>query len=97
MYEVHLEFNGNNVLQIGADFCVRAAGEAASIVDPVDHSGDMRRLWASIGSRIEKVVWNDTILVLFSNGVEIEIPPKPGRHRGALLGPHPYGTGYDEF
>ena len=95
-YDVHLKFDGQNTLQISKPFLVSAQGAQIEI-DPSSHAGQLGLLWDCIGATVNSVVWQAQIEIKFSNGISLVIPQSNGERRGALVGPHSSGYGYDEF
>ena len=83
-YEVHLEFN-KTVLHFWVEFWVRTGDGVATSIEPSNRRGDLVPLWNLIGATVKQCEWTDRILIVFSDGAEIEMPPHEGVPRGAAL------------
>ena len=91
-FEVDLRFQ-RSTLEIGCEFTI-VSGSQREKIDPESHTGNIFALWNLIGTTVQSVEWDEALSIRFSNGSMIQIPPTPGRQRGAILGP---GDSYEEF
>ena len=96
-YELHFKFDKGNTLHLGCSFVLTTAEGEKVHCDPAKHVGDLAPLWDCIGSRVRRIDWGREIRIALSNGAEIFVPAGNGVPRGARLGPHPLGEGYDTF
>jgi Family of unknown function (DUF6188) len=96
-YEVHFQF-GKSALQLGAPFLLEREGDVLAEVQPETRAGEISPLWQLVGKTVRKVVWTKSLRIVFSDHLELLIPPSSGQLRGAILSTVPGGgMGFDEF
>ena len=83
-YRVHLVFE-DTVLQIGARFWVVRKDGTRFEVCPERRTGEVEVIWNLIGDRVQGVVWDDRIEIVFSSGSRIQIgAASRGQIRGTI-------------
>jgi hypothetical protein len=96
-YEVHFQF-AKSTVQIGAPFLLERAGQVLAEVQPQNRAGQISQLWQLVGKTVSEIVWTDSLRIVFSDRLELLIPPSLGQLRGAILSTVPGGgMGFDEF
>jgi Family of unknown function (DUF6188) len=96
-YEVHLQF-AKSTVQIGAPFLLEREGHVLATIQPESRAGEIGQLWQLVGKTVRDVVWTESLRIVFSDHLELLVPPSPGGLRGAILSKIPgEGIGFDEF
>lgn len=96
-YEVHFQF-AKSTVQIGAPFILEREGHVLAEIQPESRAGEISQLWQLVGKTVREVVWTEPVRIVFSDHLELLIPPRPGRFRGAILSAiSGEGMGFDEF
>jgi len=93
---VELRFE-NVVLQIWGSFVLRTNDQTVVHIDPSNQEGNVAHLWRLIGRKVGSVSIDEAITLVFDSGPTIEIPPSPGRPRGAWLGGDDKTYIFEEF
>jgi hypothetical protein len=95
-YEIELRFS-RETIQIGAIFLLKGSDGVVATVDPTHREGNLSPLWRLVGKKVERASLGETISLAFDDGSTLEIPPSPGRPRGAFLGGDDKTYIFEEF
>lgn len=99
-YQIRFEFS-TDTLAIGGEFTFKDGNNEVELFRPGKRSGAVQRLWSLIGATVDNFdwpdpIWETTMLVRFSSGGVITVPPASGP-RGTIYHHHPTLHILDDF